>query len=103
VGTSRNQPEPAPSDTRASTQNRPLAEQLWHAHIAENDGQFPALEALTDGEVKTLQRVLAATPANVGRRVVSDWNGNAIWFRKTKSGLRWYTVRWEQDQRLRGL
>jgi len=49
--------------------------------------------------------VARATPDNVGRRVVVTWEGNPIWFRKTKTGLRWhvYVLTREQDQALRSL
>ena len=80
--------------------DRPIAEQLWHAHVAET-GEFAELESMANHEVETLGRVLRATPDQVGRRVVSDWNGNAIWFRRTKGGLRWYTLTWPQDLKLR--
>ena len=46
--------------------DRPLAEQVWHADIARLDGEFPALESITDGEVKTLARVARATPHAAG-------------------------------------
>jgi hypothetical protein len=62
---------------------------------------LPELEHLTDHELKTLVRVARATPENVGRRVVASWEGKPIWFRKTKSGLRWYVLTREQDRALR--
>src|SRR5262245_23774027 len=82
---------------------RPLAEQLWHAEIARLGGQFPELEHVTDAELKTLARIARATPNDIGRRVVVAFNGDGIWFRKTKNGLRWYRLKGEQDQALRGL
>jgi len=78
----------------------PLAERQWHEDCARRGGEFPPLEPVTQGEVRTLQRVRRVQPDAVGRRVVVTREGQAIWHRRTRQGIVWYVLGDVQDRRL---
>jgi hypothetical protein len=79
--------------------DRPLVEQVWHADVARLRGGSGG--RLDHGHgVEDVSACGRATP-QAGRRLVVAFNGDGIWFRNTKPGLRWYRLRPEQDHALR--